>query len=138
MWGWEWKGQRLLPPYFFYCPGFLSSLTWCRCVLGKQRVEVTLIDGPSAPMPHFSVLDFSVLQSASLVPVLAPCLSPRAHGLSQPGTKQCHVSGLGERLILGGISGLRRERNDRSKTTNRAGQLPSLTAPPPGRLEQGW
>lgn len=55
--------------------------------------------------------------------------SPRAHGLSQAGTKQCHESGAGGRLTVGhgGTSGLGKGRHGRSKVTNREGQLPPLT-----------
>uniref|UniRef100_A0A5F9DMX2 Biogenesis of lysosome-related organelles complex 1 subunit 1 n=1 Tax=Oryctolagus cuniculus TaxID=9986 RepID=A0A5F9DMX2_RABIT len=62
-------------------------------------------------------------------PLLWLGASPRAQGLSQASTKQCHESGPGARLILGGTAGPRRGRNDRSKATSREGQLLSLTAP---------
>lgn len=47
--------------------------------------------------------------------------SPHAHVLFQAATKQCHESGPGGRLILGGTLGLRRKKNDRSRATHREG-----------------
>lgn len=152
VWGVGMEGSKTLPlsngtfwveaGTSFLLQAQLSSPPWAwylmQVLLGKQRVGVShpspekgrgpcpKLPNPGLPFPRRG----ETRQGAGLVQLWLSA-SPRAHGLSQPGAKQCHESGPVGRLILGhgSTSGQGRGRSDRSKVTNREGQLPSLIDP---------
>ena len=114
------KGGTSLHPSF-------SLRAWGRCMLGRQRVEVShtspeKVSGPCPKLPN-SGLQFPAEQKHDRRQAWSSLwlsAAPRARALSRPGAKQCHESGPGWRLILGhgGTSGLGR-RSDWAKVTNR-------------------